>query len=188
MSPVLRAAITILVPPILALAPACDHVPGGGPGAPAPSGPTDPGPTDHGPATAAADPYLAPVLLDPHGRTVRLADFKGRVRIFDIWASWCGPCRMGIPHLNAVYNRYRERGVVVVGISVDDSPADVLAFEKQIPLRYPNGMSNPQTLALFGETPAIPTTFVVDREGRLRQIWRGMVDARALEEAILGLL
>jgi peroxiredoxin len=95
---------------------------------------------------------------------------------------------MGIPHLNAVYERYRDRGLVVVGISVDRSPAQVVEFVKEIPIRYPNGMSNPQTVELFGDTPAIPTTFVVDREGRVRRMWQGMVDATMLEREILGLL
>ena len=140
------------------------------------------------PPPPAPDPHLAPVLLDAHGRAIRLADFKGRVRIFDIWASWCGPCRLGIPHLNAVYERYRDRGLVVVGISVDDRPADVVEFEKDVPIRYPHGMSNPQIVELFGEPGAIPTTFVVDRDGRVRRMWQGMVEAAALEREILGLL
>src|SRR5262249_50842289 len=78
---------------------------------------------------AAGDPFLGLVLEDPHGRRIRLADFKERVRVFDIWATWCGPCRATIPQLNVVYEKYRDRGLVVIGVSVDDDASSVLEFE-----------------------------------------------------------
>ena len=110
-------------------------------------------------------------VQDHLGRTVRLSDFRGKVRVFDVWASWCGPCRMGIPELNALYEHYREKGVVVVGISLDDTPADVARFVEEVPIHYPNGMMNPDLAALLGignEAMAIPITYVVDRTGKLR--------------------
>ncbi|MBI4169828.1 MAG: TlpA family protein disulfide reductase [Acidobacteria bacterium] len=134
------------------------------------------------------DPFLDLNLQDPQGRTIRLADFGGKVRVFDLWATWCGPCREGIPHLNAIYERYRDRGLVVVGISVDASPAAVVEFTRAVPMRYPSGMLNGQASALFGDPEAIPTTFVVDRSGRAVRVYHGLVDAATLEREILDLL
>ncbi|HEU4401619.1 MAG TPA: TlpA disulfide reductase family protein [Candidatus Polarisedimenticolia bacterium] len=139
-------------------------------------------------ADEAPDPTLAVVMRDPQGRDIRFADFGGKVRVLDLWATWCGPCRMGIPHLNALYDRYRDRGVVVVGISVDDSPADVATFLHEIPMRYPNGMINPQIRALLGDPSSIPVTLILDQSGRLRQKFVGLVDTATLEESIRGLL
>ncbi|HKN47748.1 MAG TPA: TlpA disulfide reductase family protein [Candidatus Polarisedimenticolia bacterium] len=140
---------------------------------------------------ASADAYLKPRLEDPQGRTIRLSDFRGKVRVFDVWASWCGPCRMGIPELNALYEHYREKGVVVVGISLDDTPADVARFVEEVPIHYPNGMMNPDLAALLGignEAMAIPITYVVDRTGKLRAKFVGFVGAGRIERVIVGLL
>jgi len=144
--------------------------------------------TPAAPVRAGSDPSLPIVLQDPQGRSIRLADFGGKVRLFDVWATWCGPCRMGIPQLNSLYERYRGRGLVVVGISVDDDPSYVVEFEREIPLRYPNGMTNPDVESLFGEMSAIPVTFLVDRSGRVRKRFVGLVDEETLEKAIEALL
>ncbi len=153
-----------------------------------------------GPMTSAAaipsaptgkDPYLKPVILDPHGRTIRLADFRGKVRVFEIWASWCGPCRMEIPQLNAIYERYRSRGLVVVGLSVDDRSSDVLRFVEEVPIRYPHGMMNPEAASVFGMgggEMAIPLTFVVDRTGKLRRRFIGLMSPDLLEREIAAIL
>ncbi len=139
---------------------------------------------------AVHDPFLRPILQDTQGRKMRLADFKGKVRVFDIWASWCGPCRMGIPELNDLYARYRNRNVVVVGISVDDDPADVVRFTQSVPIRYPNALMNPEAERLFGLDGggAIPITLVVDRNGKVRRKFVGLVGADAIAREIERLL
>jgi len=139
-------------------------------------------------AEAPADPFAGLVLEDLHGRRVRFADFRGKVRIFDIWATWCGPCRMGIPLLNDIYDRYRTRGLVIVGIAVDSTAADVADFQKEIPLHYPSALATPEAEDLFGPTESIPTTLVVDRHGRVVKRFVGFVDARVLEREIRRLL
>jgi thiol-disulfide isomerase/thioredoxin len=139
-------------------------------------------------AMSRTDPFLDLELQDPQGRTVTMSGFGGKVRVFDLWATWCGPCREGIPHLNALYERYRDQGLVVVGISVDEDPADVVEFTRAFPMRYPGGMLNDQASALFGDPESVPTTYVVDRSGRAVRVYRGLVDAATLEREILGLL
>ena len=130
------------------------------------------------------DPYAKLSLQDPQGRTIRLSDFEGKVRIFDVWASWCGPCRMIIPHLNRLYGRYRGEGLVVIGVSVDSNPADVVAFTKTIPLNYPTGMMNPEIVKLLGAPDAVPTSYLVDRTGRLRRTFVGFVEPETMEREV----
>ncbi|HZM69366.1 MAG TPA: TlpA disulfide reductase family protein [Candidatus Cryosericum sp.] len=137
---------------------------------------------------APSDPYLDLVAQDPHGRTLRFADFAGKVRVVDLWASWCGPCRVTIPELNALHERYHDRGLVVLGISVDDDPAAVLEFERAVPIRYPTGLFNPRLAERLGQPSAIPTTLLIDRRGVLRRTFVGFVDAATLEQEIAGLL
>jgi thiol-disulfide isomerase/thioredoxin len=139
------------------------------------------------PASAPAareDPYAKISLQDPQGRVIRLSEFKGKVRLIDVWASWCGPCRMTIPDLNRLYERYRGQGLVVVGVSVDSSPAEVVAFARRTPLKYPVGMMNPEIGTLLGNPDALPTTFLVDRTGRLRRKFIGYVDLATIEREV----
>ena len=130
------------------------------------------------------DPYARMVLEDTQGRAIPLSRFAGKVRLFDIWASWCGPCRMGIPHLNRLYDRYRDRGLVVIGVSVDDRPADVEAFIRVTPIKYPSGMMNPQVGKVLGSPEAVPTSLLVDRTGRLRRKFLGYVEPEIMEREI----
>jgi thiol-disulfide isomerase/thioredoxin len=143
-----------------------------------------------GPAPSANrhDPYAGLKIQDVQGRTIDLGKFKGKVRVIDIWATWCGPCRAIIPELNELYARHRERGLVVIGLSVDEVTAPVVWFQRKIPMRYPNGMFNDDAAELLGSPSAIPTTFLVDRSGVIRKTFVGLVDTRTLEKAVIGLL
>ena len=132
----------------------------------------------------ADDPYAGLSLQDPQGRTIRLDDYRGQVRLIDVWATWCGPCRMIIPQLNSLHDRYRGQGLVVIGVSVDEDPADVVAFTKHVPLRYPAGMMNPEIARLLGEPDAVPTSYLIDRTGRLRRKFVGFVDVETIEREV----
>jgi thiol-disulfide isomerase/thioredoxin len=154
-----------------------------------PAGPTAaPAPAAPPAAVPKSDPYLDLVAEDPHGRPLHFKDFAGKIRIIDLWATWCGPCRMTIPELNALYDRHRGHGVVVIGISVDDDSAAVLEFQAQVPMRYPTAMFNPSIAALFGQPGAIPTTYLVDRSGKVKRRYVGYVDAATLEADLARLL
>jgi len=134
------------------------------------------------------DPFAGIVLQDTQGASVPLNDYKGKVRLFDLWASWCGPCRMGIPHLNRLYESYRDRGLVVIGVSIDARPEDVVEFTRSVPIRYPSGMMNPQLQALVGYPDAVPTTLLVDRTGRMRRRFLGYVDPAVIEREVVKFL
>jgi thiol-disulfide isomerase/thioredoxin len=130
------------------------------------------------------DPYAKLSLLDPQGRTIRLSEFKGKVRLIDVWATWCGPCRMIIPHLNSLYGRYRGQGLVVIGVAVDSTPEEVMEFTRTVPLDYPTGMMNRDLTELLGRTSAIPTSYLVDRNGRLRRKFIGYVEPETIEREV----
>jgi thiol-disulfide isomerase/thioredoxin len=130
------------------------------------------------------DPYARISLQDPQGRIIRLSDFKGKVRLIDVWASWCGPCRMTIPDLNRLYDRYRGQGLVVVGVSVDSSPSEVVAFTRKTPLKYPVGMMNAEMGTLLGNPDSLPTSYLVDRTGRLRRKFIGYVEPATIEREV----
>ncbi|HET6277582.1 MAG TPA: TlpA disulfide reductase family protein, partial [Candidatus Polarisedimenticolia bacterium] len=141
-----------------------------------------------GAAAPGGDPFIDLVLDDPHGRSIPLADQAGKVRVFDVWATWCLPCREIIPHLNDLHERYRERGVVVIGIAVDSSPAEVVEFQREVPIRYLSGLFSPRVEAVLGQPNAVPTTYLIDRSGALRRTFVGIVDIGTLEKEIRALL
>lgn len=128
-------------------------------------------------------------LRDLQGKTVRLADFSGQVRIVNFWATWCGPCWMEIPHLQELYDKYRDQGMVVIGISLDQRGDQVVQpFVEELGMTYPVALGDRQTTQAYGDVTAIPTTFIIDRKGQIYHIYMGYRDKAEFEEAIQALL
>ena len=134
-------------------------------------------------------------LPDMNGRKVDLVSFKGQVIVLEFWATWCAPCREEIPVVNQIYKAYREKGLVVIGISLDHKPPqEVKKFLDEIQVEYLNVMGNEETLerysqvANLGPIRGIPATFVIDRQGRICQRYMGLTEKRILEEAIQAVL
>jgi thiol-disulfide isomerase/thioredoxin len=121
-------------------------------------------------------------VRDLDGRNVTVAERHGRVTLLNFWASWCGPCRAEIPDLIALQGKYRDQ-LQVVGISEDEgSPEAVKQFALAHRINYPVAMVTPEIERLFPGVPAIPTSFVIDREGRLVQKHVGLIDASMVEQ------
>jgi peroxiredoxin len=128
-------------------------------------------------------------LKDLEGKTVRLSDFAGQVRIVDFWATWCLPCRQEIPHFQSLYETYRKKGVTIIGISLDQGGSDVVkSFSREYKMTYPTVMGNVETARAFGDVRAIPTTFVIDREGMIFKKYVGYKEREVFEQDILTLL
>lgn len=123
------------------------------------------------------------------GNEVNLRQLEGqKVVVVNFWATWCGPCRNEIPDFNDVYSRYRDRGVEFLGISVDESPGTVVPdFIKKIPIAYPVLLGSPELTYRYG-VRGLPTTYIIDRSGRIAKRIVGMTFASTLENELNKLL
>lgn len=123
------------------------------------------------------------------GDEVNLRQLEGqKVVVVNFWATWCGPCRHEIPDFNAVYSRYRERGVEFLGIAVDESPETVVPeFMQDHPISYPVLLGSPDLTFRYG-VRGLPTTFIIDRNGKVTKRTIGAMSAQMLETELDKLL
>jgi thiol-disulfide isomerase/thioredoxin len=132
---------------------------------------------------------LALKFKDIAGKSVTLSDYNGKVMVIDFWATWCPPCRKEIPGLIALYDTYKSKGLIVLGVSMDDSTSDIRKFSNKIGMNYPILIGNGHTdlEPAFGPLP-LPNAFVVSREGKLCFKHEGLTEKDQLEKEIIGLL
>ncbi len=123
------------------------------------------------------------------GGRVRLSDHRDKVVLVNFWATWCPPCVKEVPDFVELYGKYRERGLVILGISVDHNPGAVLpAFIERHKVNYPILLDDGKVAGDYGGITGIPTTFLIDREGMIRGRHVGYRPKRVFEEAIKELL
>jgi len=138
--------------------------------------------------TCAADAKTADLSLkfkEINGKSVTLSDYKGKVVLLDFWATWCPPCRKEIPGLIALYDTYKSRGLVILGVSMDDSKSDIRKFEKKLGMNYPIllGYGREDLEPAFGQLP-LPTAFVISREGKICFKHDGMTGKAEFEREV----
>lgn len=110
------------------------------------------------------------------GKTIKLSDHKGKIVIVDFWATWCPPCRKGIPDLIEIQKKY-DKKVVVIGISLDtETKDDVIPFIKKFGINYPIAFGNMEVVQAYGNIQAIPTSFIIDQKGNIVDTHVGLVD------------
>jgi peroxiredoxin len=129
-------------------------------------------------------------LRDIAGNEVTLADYSGHVIVLDFWATWCAPCRVAIPDLVELYERYRDRGFVVLGVSVNDPVTRLEPFAQELRMSYPVliGDGRYDLQEAFGPLIGFPTSFLITRDGRICRRHTGLVPKTVLEQAIASLL
>jgi peroxiredoxin len=128
-------------------------------------------------------------LKDVNGKVVHLSDYKGKVVLLDFWATWCEPCGVEIPWFTDFQRKYKDRGFTVLGVSMDDGGwKDVKPFVAERKINYQVVMGDDKTSDQYGDVEALPTTFVIDRDGRIASVHVGLTDKKEFDDAIQKLL
>jgi cytochrome c biogenesis protein CcmG/thiol:disulfide interchange protein DsbE len=135
--------------------------------------------------------YPAPelTLTDLEGKTVSLADYRGQVVLINLWATWCPPCKYEMPTLQAYFEDHGAEGFTLIAINDGDPAEDVVAFAKDYGLTFPVWI-DPTYIASEQafKTNALPSSFVIDREGVVRFAWTGAISLSMLEKYVTPML
>jgi len=131
-------------------------------------------------------PNLPFTTLD--GRMGTLEGLRGKVVLVNIWATWCPYCRHEMPAMQAFYDDYKAKGFEILAFSVDDDPAKVESFLRENGYTFPVLMSNAELSHAFGDVSRLPTSFIIDKNGRLRHKVSGQVHYGRLQKLVEPLL
>jgi len=124
------------------------------------------------------------VLKNLEGQEVRLQDYRGKMVLVNIWATWCGPCRAEIPDLVRIRNKYQDKGFEILGIVVSSRPENVRDMVKKLKINYPILWGTEKALAPFGKINAIPRTFLLDRKGYIVEDILGSRDFQFFDDLL----
>lgn len=125
---------------------------------------------------------------DLSGREISFEDYSGQVVLVNIWATWCGPCRVEMPPIQAAYSRYRDRGFAVLAVSIDQGPGyeeKVAAFAEEYGLDFPILLDPEGRISEILRTVGVPETFVLGRDGRIAKRLIGATDWNSGSNQIL---
>jgi cytochrome c biogenesis protein CcmG/thiol:disulfide interchange protein DsbE len=137
--------------------------------------------------TARVAPDFA--LRDPDGRAVRLSDYRGKVVLLNFWATWCGPCAIEVPWFVEFERRHKDQGFAVLGISMDEDGWQVVRpYMSRVGINYRVLLGNDEVASLYGGVDSLPTTFLIDREGKVAKMHLGLVSKSRYEMELNELL
>lgn len=112
-------------------------------------------------------------LRTADGRNLRLHEQRGRVVLMNFWATWCGPCRQEMPLLNQLHQKYQAAGLTLLGINVDDDSRQALNVAGKLGLGFPVLLDEDKRVSKLYDLSSMPSTLLIDRDGRLRFTHRG---------------
>lgn len=148
-------------------------------------------------AAATAPAALAPAAPAPDftlarigGTNLRLQEQRGQVVMVNFWATWCAPCREEMPHLDRLYQKYRSSGFVLLGVNVDDDTGNAVALAQKLGVKFPVLLDTDKKVSRLYELNAMPSTVLIDRDGRVRHVHRGYQSGyeNTYEKLVRGLL
>jgi len=116
-------------------------------------------------------------LKDSNGQTVHLTDYKGKVVLLDFWATWCGPCKIEIPWFMEFEQQYKDHGFAVLGVSMDEDGWSVVKpYIQNMKINYRVVLGDEQVSDLYGGLDSLPTTLLLDRQGKIASVHVGLGD------------
>ncbi len=128
-------------------------------------------------------------LRDASARRVSLSDYQGKVVVLNFWATWCGPCKAEIPWFEDFQKTYASRGFTVLGVSMDEDGWKVInPFAASEKINYPILLGDSKVSMLYGGIDALPTTLVLDRQGKVAYVHAGLIEKTEYEKEIRQLL
>ena len=128
-------------------------------------------------------------IQDAGGKTVTLAEYKGKVVLLNFWATWCGPCKVEIPWFSEFERKYKDRGLAVLGVAMDDEGWDVVKpYLQKNNIAYRIAVGNDKLAESYGGVESLPTTFIIDRDGTIAAEHQGLVSKDDYEKEIVRLL
>jgi len=139
------------------------------------------------PASALTEAAPAFSLPDIHGRTVSLADFRGKVVILDFWATWCPPCKREIPDFISLQSKYGDKGLQVIGVGLDE-PDKLKEFAAKNGMNYAVLLGTDEIAQRYGGISGIPTTFLINRQGAIVGRYEGFRPGSFFEDQVQRLV
>ncbi len=127
-------------------------------------------------------------LTDLWGNKLDLASYQGKVVLLNFWATWCGPCRTEIPLFIDLQNKYRNSGLQIIGISLDDDDEAVRAYYRQFRMNYPVAVGDASLAERYGGILGLPVSFIIGCDGRIHSRHDGKTDVSVIEREIVPLL
>ena len=128
-------------------------------------------------------------LKDATGATVKLSDYRGKVVLLNFWATWCGPCQIEIPWFIDFQQQYKDSNFVIVGVSLDDDGwKSVKPYVEKKKINYRVVIGTEELSTLYGGVDSLPTTFIIDRGGRIASKHEGLISKSEYLNEIVDLL
>jgi peroxiredoxin len=131
-------------------------------------------------AASAAGASVAPKAMAPDftlrqidGPNLRLGEQRGRVVMVNFWATWCGPCRVELPQLARLHDKYRGSGFLLLGVNIDEDPGAARALAGKLGLKFPVLLDTDKKVVGSYDLNAMPATVLIDKDGRVRHLHRG---------------
>ena len=124
-------------------------------------------------AAVSSGPAANFTLKSSDGSNIRLSEYRGQVVLINFWASWCGPCRQEMPHLDAIHQKYEPMGFTVFGVNVEQDRTMADKILRDIPVTFPILFDDQNEVSQLYDVDAMPVTVLVDRNGEIRFMHKG---------------